>query len=362
MVFRKLLTALASVLLVAGCTVKSEENQLVIYQIVTATQVQEHSEFSVARSFSGVLVPARSADIAFEFGGTLQVVMVDEGDRVAEGELLAKLDTALLSIERRQLQAQLTETEANLRLSKSNLTRHSSLESDGFASQQRRDELEAGRDAIRASIQRLHAALDGNQVRQEKSHLYAPFDGVIGERYQEDGSSAVPGKAVFKLLETGRMEAHIGVPRKLAITLAVGDIVSVEVGDELMEGTILAVGAELKARSHTAKIRIQLPSGQALAGSLVQLRLMDSIAGKGFPIPQSALTASMRGLWRVYVITPAQDGLYRVEARDLQLRYAGQEEAYVEGGLSDGDLIVTKGVQKVVPGQLVEITAEDKPS
>ncbi len=346
-----------SAIAILGCSAKSEENQSVIYQSVGATQVQEFTEFGVNRSFTGVVVPARSADIAFEFGGTVQTVLVNEGDRVEEGELLAKLDSALLDIERRQLQAQLKEAEANLRLAKSNLSRHSSLESDGFASQQRRDELEAGRDAIQAKIQSLHASLDGNMVRQQKSHLYSPFSGIVGERYLEDGSSAVPGRPVLRLLESAQQEAHIGVPRQLASELDVGQMVTVIVANETVDGQVLAVGGELKARSHTATVRVALPETRALAGSLVQLQVQDSIAGRGFAIPQSALTASMRGLWRVYVLKPVDGDLYRVEARDLQLRYSGDKEAYVEGGLSDGELIVSKGVHKIVPGQLVRIAA-----
>ncbi len=353
------LASVSAVLLALGYygsgEAKGQQDRKVIYQSVAAAQVHKQSEFVLTRNFTGVALPARSVDIAFEFGGTVLFLLVDEGDRVEEGELLARLDTSLLAIERRQLQAQLLETQANLRLTEANLARHKTLELDGFASQQRRDELEAGRDAVTAGIEQLQATLDGNRIRQQKAHLYAPFTGVVSERYMAEGSSAGVARPVLRMLETGNMEAHVGVPRRLAGSLHVGETVSLQLGESFLDGQVLAIGAELKARSHTAKVRIQLPPREMLVGSLVELHLDDVISGSGFTVPQAALTASLRGLWRVYVLVPAGDELHRVEARDVQLRYSGEDKAYVEGGISDADLLVSAGVHKVVPGQLVRI-------
>lgn len=355
----RILALLIAAAVLSGCDVHGETTLTPIYQVVEAVTVSESETFEIEREFSGVLKPAQRADLAFEFPGTMQTVLVNEGDPVAAGDLLARLDISLLIIERRQLQAQLEEALANLRLTDANLKRQTSLETDGFASRQRRDELEANRDAINASINNLRAALDGNTVKQEKSHLFAPFSGVISERYLEEGSTVGAGMPVVRILETGQMEAHVGVPESLAKSLKLGEEVTVIVGDSRLQGTILAVGAELKAQSHTAKVRISLPSQQALAGSLVKMLVQDSIAAPGFQIPQSALTASLRGLWRVYVLVAADNNLYKVQSRDVQLRYIGEQAAYVEGGLVTGDRVIISGVHKVVSGQLVRLaTAE----
>ncbi len=338
-----------------GCSSRSDAEGDVIYQPVSAYRVAQQPEFALGRSFTGVVQPTQSADIAFGVSGKLQAVLANEGDRVEKGDLLARLDTDLLVVERRQLQAQLLEAQANLRLTRANLERHASLEGDGYVSRQRRDELEASRDVIRASIQQLEARLDGNTVMQDKAHLLAPFAGVISERFMEEGSAAAPAAAVFRVLETGRLEAHVGVPRKLASTINEGDVVELVVAGETTCGEVLAVGAELKVRSHSVMIRITLPRDFSLAGSVVELQLQDRIVERGFLIPESALTASLRGLWRVYVLKPQTDDLYMVEARDLQLRYSGEVEAYVTRGLRDGETIVASGVHKIVPGQLVRV-------
>lgn len=350
-----LLLVSAFVVLQSGCSSRTSAEREVVYQPVTRAVVHQQPYFSVTRSFTGVVEPAQAANVAFEFGGTLQAVMVDEGDRVAQGQLLARLETSLLDVERRQLEAQLKEAHANLRLTLENLKRQASLEADGHASRQRRDELTASRDAFTAVINQLEAALDGNRIRQNKSHLHAPFAGVISERFLEQGSAAASGQSVLRILEVGRLEAHVGVPPELAVAVAKGDVVQLRVADEPMTGEVVAVGAELKQRSHAVMIRIALPAAAVPAGSVVQLLLEDRIEDAGFVVPESALTASMRGLWRVYVLAAAQNDLYRIEARDLQLRYSSESQAYVTDGLRDGEWIVADGVHKFVPGQLVRL-------
>ncbi len=352
---------LLSILALAACQEQNPGAGEVIYQPVEAIRVAAQPGYKLQRSFTGVVQPAQRANIAFEFAGTIESVLVNEGDAVAAGQLVAKLDTALLDIEGRQLQAQLKEARANLRLINTNLERQSSLETDGYASRARRDELEADRDAMTARIAQLDATLDGNRVRLEKAHLYAPFAGVVGERFLERGSAASPGAPVLRILETGRLEAHVGLPSQVAGKLHPGERVELLLDDERVSGEVLAVGAELKAGSHTVKTRIALDVESALAGSLVELQLPERIGGRGFAIPQSALSASMRGLWRVYVLKPEGGDLFRVESRDLQLRYAGEQEAFVEGGLRDGDLLVASGVHRIVPRQKVRISQGGAP-
>lgn len=340
-----------------GCEAHGKEVGHLVYQPVDTVTVEQLSAFEMQRRFSGVVRPAQSADLAFEFSGTVQEMLVNEGDRVEAGELLAQLDTTLLEIERRQLQAQLAEAQANQRLTLANLKRQGSLETDGYASRQRRDELEAGRDTAQARIQNLQAALDGNLIRQEKFHLLAPFDGVVGERFLEQGSTASPGSPAVTVLETGRMEARIGVPRQLAQTVTKGDVVTLELNGERVLGDVLAIGAELKARSHAVTIRIGLHDDRVIAGSMAELILADRIIASGFVVPETALTASLRGLWRVYVLLPLEGGVYQVEPRDLQLRYLDDRQAFVEGGLRSGESIVASGAHRIVPGQRVRLAS-----
>jgi hypothetical protein len=62
------------------------------------------------------------------------------------------------------------------------------------------------------------------------------------------------------------------------------------------------------------------------------------------------------------VLVSAGENLYRVEARDLQLLYSDELRAFVEGGLKSGETVVTDGVHKLVPGQLVRIVDNGAPA
>lgn len=350
-IYRALVTVL--VLTQTACFNDNTAERTVIYQPVTPYQVLEQPGFEILRSFTGVVQPAQSAEVGFELGGTIELFPADEGDRVSAGDQLASLDKSLLKVERRQLEAQVVEAKATQQLILANLERQASLESEGYASRQRRDELVASRDATKAELRRLEAALDGNDVRMRKATLIATFDGVVSERFMEVGSAASPGVPVLKLLEIGRMEAHIGVPGALSASLSPGDLVTLTVAGTETLGEVLAVGAELKARSHAVVIRVALTNSNVLAGTVVELQLADLVPEPGFLIPKSSLTASMRGLWRVYVLQPDGERFFRIEARDLQLRYSSDSHAFVTGGLHNGEKIVADGLHKVVPGQRV---------
>lgn len=350
-----ILPLLALMILLTGCNVESSTAIETYHQQVLPLTVEQLGELPVSRRFSGLIKTTQRSDLGFELGGKLAQLNMHEGDRVEAGQVLAALDTTLLSIERRELQAQKAEAKASLKLVKANLERQRTLEKDGYASKQRRDELLAEKGVLEASLQRLNASLEANSIRVEKSHLKAPFSGVISERYFEAGTVVATGTPVFRLIQTDVLEAHIGVPKAMARQLELGSLQKVYVGGVGRQATVIGIGSDLKAGTHTATVRLQLGSKtEFFPGDLVELELSDSIKQAGYYIPLSSLTEGLRGLWNVYaLVLDEPTGLYRLETRDVQINYADDNKVYVQGALESGDQIVASGLHRLVPGQLV---------
>jgi multidrug efflux pump subunit AcrA (membrane-fusion protein) len=86
-------------------------------------------------------------------------------------------------------------------------------------------------------------------------------------------------------------------------------------------------------------------------GAVVELQLVQKIKSSGFWIPLSALTESDRGLWGVYVIN--DDSL--VERHLVEVVHTESDRAFVRGTLSPNDRVIRTGVQRIVPGQRVEL-------
>lgn len=322
---------------------------------VVAVAVDLQDGYEVTHEYTGVLAAPQHEDIGFELVGTISRVLVDEGEPVVAGQLLAELDTQLLETEREQLQAQVDEAQARVKLTQSNLAREQSLKRSGFAAEQRLDELRSEQQVLEATLERLRANLGAVDVRVQKSRLIAPYSGVITKRYRDTGAVLSAAAPVLRLLESGAAEARVGVPTRLLAILRPGDEATIACSDNVVIGRVTAVGAGLDPLTRTAIVRVGLPVALGLDGELVRLRLTEKVAESGAWLPISALTEGMRGLWVVYALAPIGDGSYRVETRDVNVLHAEREQVFVSGALSSGEQVVAAGLHRVVAGQTVGI-------
>ena len=368
------LLVIAAIVVLSGCSDSSGEvlEPQPYYHVADARTVVRQTSYSVPREFAGLAHARQSAELGFELSGKLTAVYVEEGEHVATDAVLAELDVELLNNTRAELQAQRQETTARLALSEANLARLKSLLNKGFSSAQQIDELQAERLALLAGIDRLDAALAANATRIRKSTLRAPFAGIIGRRYVDQGVVVNPGAPVLKLLQTGAMEARVGIPTRLLGLIAVGDTVDVRIGDSIVPAPIISIGADVNQATRTVAVRLRLPQStrdsiqapiQApipiVDGDMVYLRLDEAVVGSGFWAPLTALSEGLRGLWNIYVLQPTADpNVYRILSRDVQISYIDSDRAYLSGALTDDELIVGAGVHRLVPGQLVR--REDK--
>ena len=349
-------------LLLSGCLAQSAqpEPEPIYHHRIAAMTLSEQPSYSIPRRFTGIITARQRADLGFEFSGQLIAIHTDEGERVARGAVLAELDTALLEREREQLHAQVYEAQAQLELIQKNLNRVNSLQQKGYASEQQNDELTSQRKALKATLQRLDAALAANATRLEKSRLIAPFDAIVSRRLVDTGTIVNPATPVLRLLQTGPMEARIGLPLRVLDSVAVDDIVTLNYRDRNRDGRILAINPDLDPATRTVSVRIALATDPALVdGALIDLLLPETLQTQGFWVPLNALTDGLRGLWQVYVLDPADaPQRFRIAARSVQLEYADSEQAFITGALSDGESIVEAGLHRLVPGQIVRLTAD----
>ncbi|AFV00601.1 efflux RND transporter periplasmic adaptor subunit [Simiduia agarivorans] len=311
--------------------------------------------YQLTRRFAGQVLARQDADVGFELAGQLADVRVNDGDRVVAGQVLARLDTALLATERTQLQAQLADNRARQTLNQANIERHGRLQAGGFASQQRLDELETERDTLRAAADALGAQLSNVDTRLHKAQLRAPFSGVVARRYADQGMVVNAGSPVLKLQQQGEMEVAVGVPVPFALQLVVSQQVAVELRDEILNASVLSIGADVHPITNTVNVRLLMPdSARGFNGDIVHLHMSEVIAQPGFWVPADAVASGMRGRWVVYSLVQL-DGLYRVQARDVQIHHTEGDRVFISGALTAGEKLVAAGIHRLVPGQAVSL-------
>lgn len=304
----------------------------------------------VARRFTGQFEPAQEAPLGFEESGTIDAVLVREGDAVAAGDVLARLDTRLLAAERRRLEASRDALAAQVELSRRTNARQQTLLTEGHVTQQRVDETSLQLARLEASLAEVDAALAALDVRLAKSEIVAPFGGRIGARLLDAGAVAAPGAAVVTLLEDAPARFRVSLDPDLAARLAPGVEVEIETAGNRLSARLFELAPELDAATRGRVAFFDLYPGTTAppARASGEVVLIEVLHERGAWVPVSALRQGPRGSWTLLVV---EEGQVRVEAAEVLHLDMGR--AYVRGSFRDGALYLSGGTHRVVPGETV---------
>ncbi len=329
---------------------------------VSTLPVSIEKSYTVFDQFTGVVEAARRSQLGFELSGTAIEILVDEGDTVQAGALLARLDTSRLDAAMRQQQALVDESKASLQLAQASFDRVSRLILSGAVSTQNLDDARQQKDTAMAALDRATASKDSIQVDLQKSKLVAPYDGQIVARNIDEGTIVNPGVHVLELIESKR-NVRIGAPPSLLRKIAVGQKVDLRnrTSGERLVGTITRIVPQQNRRTLTVDVVISLDTEfeNILPGELVDWELSTEVEAPGAWLPRTALTSASRGLWAVYAtaqptnLFSVAENVFRLERRQVEVIHISGEKVFVRGALKTGDRALAGGLQRVAPGQHV---------
>ncbi len=316
--------------------------------------------YAVTRSFAGRVVARRETALAFELSGLVTEILADEGDRVAAGDIVARLDTRDLRLSLQRLEAERAELQARLALAVVTRERQQQLTRQGHASAQRYDEARFEEQALTASIERVDTSMAAIELDLDKSSLRAPFGGTVGARMMDEGAVASPGAPVLQLLETDHLEAHVGVPAHLANGFDAASRHRLLINGTPAEGIVRAVRRDLNTDTRTVTVVLEIDGDlSAPDGEIARLLVEEAVPQAGIWLPHTALTEGLRGLWTVFVVVEEADGSgWRVERAEVEVLHSETDRVFVRGTLAADDRLVEAGVHRLVPGQRVRPLAE----
>ncbi|MBB5515391.1 RND family efflux transporter MFP subunit [Rubricella aquisinus] len=316
---------------------------------VTALTVQDG--YTLSRQFVGQVEAAASVVLSFELGGRLSDLQGDEGAEVVKGQVLARLDTALLNADKERLEASRAATTAQLDLAETRLARAQSLLRDGHVSQEAVDQALATRDELSSRIREIDAALHTVAINLEKSELRAPFDGRIGLRNVDGGETLSAGTPVLTLIETAAPQVRVGLP--LSIETATLTNAMIDVNGKSYPATLAQVRPDIDPVTRTRTVLFELGAETPPAfGQTATLMIETRIATPGTWIPLDALREGIGGAWTVLVV---EDGTVRTAM--VEVLHADETRAFVSGTFPPGARMIRSGAHRVVPGQRVEVIA-----
>ena len=330
---------------------------------VSYLTVTPQAEFSTNRVYAGTSRAARRAELGFKRGGEVATVMVDLGDSVAAGQLLAQLDTRALASDLRRAQSEEVLAAANRRsasaqteLAANTERRVRALRANGNVSQQAFDEAHlqyrvsrAQLEVAQASLGRAQAAVEAMEVALSEAEIRAPFGGIIQARHVDEGSQIGPGSPALSLVETSKREAHVGIPESAVTSLTVGDAYTINWQNVSASAQLRSLLPEVNPNTRTVTAVFTVADQRIPLGAVVELSLRQRVPGNGFWVPIEALTAMDRGLWGVFII----DAGNIVQQRLVEIVHNEGDRAFVRGLLLTNDRVVATGTQRIVAGQRV---------
>ena len=321
--------------------------------VVNVLQISQQDHYVAQREFAGRVEAPRRSRLGFEFVGQVQMVDVEPGTQVQQGDTLAVLDTRLLDLDRQRVQAQREEIIAQQQQIESDIRRQRRLKTQGLSVGQRLDDLIADLKIHDARMKAVEAELAALELRQEKSRLLAPFDGEVAEVFIDEGEPVKDGQAALLLVESGQREVTFGIPQDQGEQIVVGQMLPIFGAFGLRKAEVKHLRRSVNAETLSRAITLSLPEDLALSdGVIIYLLLPERREQPGFWLPQDALMGDVRGTWSVYAVNDG-DEQASLQKYAVEHLYQRNSRVFVKGQLADGSRVVANGLHRLSNGLTV---------
>lgn len=355
-VYGTAMVLLASSLLVS-CGKKTESNvtvepikvkEMIVGEggLTSANGTLTSENISANFGYSGTVEEENGSALSFTTGGTIMQLRVKVGDRVHKGQLIASVDPT--SIRNNYEMAHASKVQAE----------------DAYKRMKQLHDKGSLPDIKWVEVQsQLQQAISAENIARKNlgdCRLYAPFSGVISEKYAEVGQNAAPGMPVVKLVTTGVLNVVISVPESEMASIHVRQRARIQVqalDGKQYSGYVIEKGviADPASRSYSVKIRVEGTDNALLPGMVSQVSLakieasQPSDNGTAIVIPASIVQIADDNSRYVWV-----DEGGKAVRRSITLGTYQSNGVVITSGLRYGDKLIVEGQQKVCTGTRVK--------
>jgi membrane fusion protein (multidrug efflux system) len=293
----------------------------------------------------GTLLPNEEVELRPEASGRITDLSFREGQSVAAGQ-------ALLKINDRDLRAQLEKARLQARLYEDDVRRKKQLLELRSISQ---EELEVAENQL--AIARSEMELIEAQI--EKTLLKAPFSGKIGLSDISVGSYVTPSTAIAMLQQLDPVRVEFSVPEKYAARIQAGQQVAFTLteSETSYRAQVYAVESQIDPATRSIKVRARCanPGGRLKPGAFARVSLILDRNAQALLIPSEALFSDIEGE-KVFLYRQGRASLTAVRTG-----FRGEETIEITGGLAAGDTVITTGLLQLRPDAPVGVRITELP-
>lgn len=290
-------------------------------------------------------------------GQRLTDVLVNVGDVVQQGQVLAIINTDQLQSQRTQIEANIAEAKAVLADASQNAERAKGLKDSGALSSQEVSQYLTAKQTAQARLEAAQAQLKSIAIQMQQSQIVAPDDGVISARQATVGSMPQMGQELFRMIRQQRLEWRAEVTASELSQIKTGMqalITPADPRDPVLTGTVRMIAPSVDTTSRNALVYVDLPIHRSLrAGMFVKGQL---VLGQqsALTLPQSAILLR-DGFAYVFVVQANQ----QLQQRKVELGRRQGERAEVLG-LTPETQVVADGTAFLSDGDMVRVVDAPK--
>jgi RND family efflux transporter MFP subunit len=324
-----------------------------------------------AITLPGSIQPLQETMVYSRANGYLRRWLVDIGDKVDEGQLLAEIDTPELDQELVAARAQLAQAQASIAQSKANrdfaktsLERVKRLAPTGVTSQQEFEQAQAQEAVAEANLNVSQANAGAQQANIERlsklksfARVTAPFGGAITQRSIDRGAlvTAGNGTPLFKIATNDPVRVLLQIPQNVAPSIRThlpAKVAVREYPNRVFTGDVTRASGALDPvlRTMTTEIRLPNPKGELLTGMYAEVSISLPSPHQVFEVPATSLLSDAKGV-RVLVV----DSENHAHARTVVVERDTGATVQIASGLHGDERIIKLATGELQDGQPVDV-------
>ena len=318
--------------------------------------VVEARPLAVTLPLSGSLVPLAQATVRSKVSGVVQQTTVQEGMRVAAGQVIARLDDAEARARVAQQQALLADAGARLALAKKNQANSAALLKQNYIAQNAYDTTSNAVDLAQAAVDSARAQLELARIALNDTTIRAPISGVVSKRHAQAGEKLSPDSPVFAIVDLKQLTLDAQVPASDIPRIKVGQEVQFKVdgfGDRRFAGKVLRINpaADAGSRAMLVYIGVDNPDSVLRAGMFAKgmVTTEKTAARPLLPLLGLHQDHGRDVVWRI-------DG-GKIVAQPVKLGLRNEDEGLVEAvdGIAAGSTVLSVKLDGLKPGDKVKL-------
>ena len=323
---------LLGVMLICSCTGKKEQDTKAPIRV--KTEVVQTTTSTNGQTYVGIVEECEATAVSFTGMGVVKRMLVNEGQAVSRGQLIAEMDDT-------QARNLLSGAEAQMAQANDALERYKMLHDNGSLPEVQWVE-------IQSKVAQAKSQYEVAKKNLADCRLVAPVSGIIGRKLVGAGETAMPSQAVVSILDISTVKVKVSIPEAEISGMGAGtsSVIKVDAINSSFTGGRIEKGVQADALTHTYDIRINVANAERkLLPGMVASVAFDNIErpSKSLSLPVTAVQRKADGSLFVWTIS-GDSTAHRATVRTGETM--GNRIAITDG-ISEGSRIVTEGYQKL---------------